>query len=114
MFLSCLKVISSSNTVDKVCRSSVQEFRSNLLRVLDDLFFLPFALFGSGAQKQTLRVLYYRWYKAPSAEWMNILPKVLNPNQVLFTDWRDFVDDSHHPVEEMVVEIQSTFIQVRE
>jgi hypothetical protein len=60
MFLSCLQVISSGNMVDKVCRSSIQEFRSNLLRVLDDLFFFPFVMFGSGAKRQTVRVLYYR------------------------------------------------------
>jgi len=84
MFMSCLNVVSSGHVVKKQCRSSVLEFRSNALSFLDDLFFFPFMMFGSHAQSQTIRVLYYR----------------------------NFVDDIYEPIEAMVVEIQSTFIQI--
>ena len=60
MFMTCLKVFSCNNMVDKVCRSSVMEFRSKLLQVLDDLFFLPLVVVGSCAKRQTIRVVYYR------------------------------------------------------
>ena len=60
MFMSCLNVVSSGHVVKKQCRSSVLEFRSNALSFLDDLFFFPFMMFGSHAQSQTIRVLYYR------------------------------------------------------
>eukprot|EP00092_Neocalanus_flemingeri_P013758 GFUD01014838.1.p1 GENE.GFUD01014838.1~~GFUD01014838.1.p1 ORF type:complete len:330 (+),score=89.62 GFUD01014838.1:81-992(+) len=84
MFLSCLQVISSGKMVNKVCRSSILEFRSNMLRVLDDLILFPFLVFGSHVPRQNVKVLYYR----------------------------DFIDDSYNPAEEMVVEIQSNFIQI--
>ena len=63
MFMTCLQVISSNNIVDKVCRSSVLEFRSKLLQVLDDLFSLPLFVLGSCTKRQTISVIYYRWTK---------------------------------------------------
>ena len=37
------------------CKSSVLEYKSKLLMLLDDLLFLPWNLLGFGANSQTLK-----------------------------------------------------------
>lgn len=85
MFISCLKVRSADKkVVAQSCRSSILEFRSNLLRVIETLVFSPFLLLGTTTQRQWVRVNYFR----------------------------DFVDDPESPAREVVLEIQSEFLQV--
>jgi len=87
MFMSCLSIASRSGVmIDRSCKSSMLEYRSGLLRVMETLFFAPSLLFGFSAQKQELQVDYFSQFET-------------NP---------------HTPGEVLTVEIQSRHIQVKE
>lgn len=85
MFRSCLKVINIGGTqLAESCRSSILEFRSSLLRVLETFVFSPFLLLGTATQRQ----------------WINI------------NFFRDFIDNAEVPAKELAFEIQSEYLQV--
>merc|ERR1719480_717154 len=87
MFMSCLSIASRSGVmIDRSCKSSMLEYRSGLLRVMETLFFAPNLLLGFSGQKQELQVDYFSQFET-------------NP---------------HTPGEVLTVEIQSRHIQVKE
>jgi len=87
MFMSCLSIASrSGDLIDRSCKSSMLEYRSGLLRVMETLFFAPSLLLGFSAQKQELQVDFFSQFET-------------NP---------------HTPGEVLTVEIQSRHIQVKE
>jgi len=87
MFMSCLSIASRSGVmIDRSCKSSMLEYRSGLLRVMETLFFAPSLLLGFSTQKQELQVDYFSQFET-------------NP---------------HTPGEVLTVEIQSRHIQVKE
>jgi len=87
MFMSCLSIASRSGVmIERSCKSSMLEYRSGLLRVMETLFFAPSLLLGFSTQKQELQVDYFRQFET-------------NP---------------HTPGEVLTIEVLSKHIQVKE
>jgi len=85
MFMSCLRVMDINHRETQTsCKSSILEFRSSLLRVMETLLFSPFLLLGTTTQRQWVTINYFS----------------------------DFLDNSSAPASQIVVELQSQFIQV--
>eukprot|EP00092_Neocalanus_flemingeri_P082141 GFUD01102773.1.p1 GENE.GFUD01102773.1~~GFUD01102773.1.p1 ORF type:complete len:166 (+),score=42.00 GFUD01102773.1:1-498(+) len=66
------------------CKSSILEFRSSLLRMMETIVFSPFLLTSTTTQRQWITINYFS----------------------------DFYDDPTAPASRIVVELQSKFIQV--
>merc|ERR1719178_18408 len=87
MFMSCLSIASRSGVmIERSCKSSMLEYRSGLLRVMETLFFAPSLLLGFSTQKQELQVDYFSQFET-------------NP---------------HTPGEVLTIEVLSKHIQVKE
>jgi len=84
MFLSCLSVLGAEGEAARTCRSSILEYRSELLRTIDTLVLAPFHLLGLLTQRQWVRVPYFP----------------------------DFQDNPSSPATELQLEVQSKFIQI--
>jgi len=85
MFMSCLKIMDTNQRVTQTsCKSSILEFRSPLLRLMETLLFSPFLILGTTTQRQWVTVTYFT----------------------------DFLDNASTPASQIVVELQSKFIQV--
>jgi len=84
MFLSCLSVIGADGEAARSCRSSILEYRSELLRAIDTLVLAPFHLMGLLTQRQWVRVPFFL----------------------------DFQDNPSSPATELQLELQSKFIQI--
>jgi len=87
MFMSCLSVFTASGSLmSEKCKSSVLEYKSKLLMLLDDLFFLPLSILGAG-------------------------PKVngISKKIIYFSDLNV---DVHDPIETLSLEIKSTHIEI--
>jgi len=85
MFMSCLKVLDTNRQVTRTsCKSSILEFRSSLLRVMETILFSPFLVLGTATQRQWIIINYFD----------------------------DFLDNPSAPASLVVVELQSQFIQV--
>jgi len=87
MFMSCLSISSRAGVlIERSCKSSMLEYRSGLLRVMETLFYAPSLVLGFSGQKQELQVDFFSQFET-------------NP---------------HTPGEVLTVEIQSRHIQVKE
>merc|ERR1712038_1688158 len=84
MLLSCLSVLGADGEAAKSCRSSILEYRSELLRAIDTLVLAPFHLMGLLTQRQWVRVPFFL----------------------------DFQDNPSSPATELQLELQSKFIQI--
>merc|ERR1712172_197330 len=84
MFLSCLSVLGAEGEAARTCRSSILEYRSELLRTIDTLVLAPFHLMGLLTQRQWVRVPYFP----------------------------DFQDNPSSPATQLQLEVQSKFIQI--
>jgi len=84
MFLSCLSVLGADGEAARSCRSSILEYRSELLRAIDTLVLAPFHLMGLLTQRQWVRVPFFL----------------------------DFQDNPSSPATELQLELQSKFIQI--
>lgn len=84
MFMSCLHVVNSNNKMTTSCKTSMLEFRSDLLRVMETVAYSPFLLTGTSTQRQWINVNYFK----------------------------KFEDDPHNPAKQIILQIQSKFIQV--
>jgi len=87
MFMSCLKISSiSGDQIGEACKSSISEYRSSLLRILETFTYSPALLTGWSAQKQEVHINYFS----------------------------NFQTDPHTPAEVINVEIQSKHLQISE
>merc|ERR1740119_588 len=87
MFMSCLSIASRAGVlIERSCKSSMLEYRSGLLRVMETLFYAPSLVLGFSGQKQELQVEFFSRFET----------------------------DPHTPGEVLTVEIQSRHIQVKE
>jgi hypothetical protein len=87
MFMSCLSISSRAGVlIERSCKSSMLEYRSGLLRVMETLFYAPSLVLGFSGQKQELQVDFFSQFET-------------NP---------------HTPGEVLTIEIQSRHIQVKE
>ena len=60
MFMSCLKISSiSGDQIGEACKSSISEYRSSLLRILETFTYSPALLTGWSAQKQEVHINYF-------------------------------------------------------
>lgn len=84
MFLSCLTVLGPGGPAGHACRSSILEYRSELLRVIETLALAPLHLTGLTTQRQWVRVTYFP----------------------------DYLDDPSAPASDLRLEIRSKFIQI--
>lgn len=68
MFMSCLSVNGiNGNSIETSCKSSILEFKSNLLRTLETLVFSPFLLTGTTSQRQWINIVFFQdFYNDPS------------------------------------------------
>ena len=85
MFMTCVSVLGKEDhVIKKACKSSMVEFRSSLLRILETLAYSPFLLLGLSTQKQVIHINFFN----------------------------EFETDPRLPGETIEVEIQSKDIQV--
>eukprot|EP00088_Acartia_fossae_P069122 TRINITY_DN893_c0_g1_i2.p1 TRINITY_DN893_c0_g1~~TRINITY_DN893_c0_g1_i2.p1 ORF type:complete len:335 (+),score=53.88 TRINITY_DN893_c0_g1_i2:37-1041(+) len=84
MFMSCLEVVYSNKNKEHSCKSSILEFRSELLRIIETMAYSPFFLTGTSTQRQWITINYFS----------------------------KFQDDPHFPAKELILEVQSKYIQV--
>jgi len=85
MFMSCLHIHTKDRkSIGDTCKSNILEFRSELLRVIETLFFSPFLLMGSSTQRQWINVNYFN----------------------------EFMDDPHSPATDITLVLRSKFMQV--
>ena len=85
MFMTCLVLRDKNDKiVNDQCQSSILEYRSSLLRVIETVVMAPSLLIGSTSQRQWITVHYHH----------------------------NFVDDTHNPAVTATVTLQSRHIQV--
>jgi len=84
MFQSCVTVGTIRGARERSCRSSILEYRSEMLRFIETMVLSPLFLTGVTTQRQWVRVNYFT----------------------------DFQDDPSSPTTDFFLEIQSKFIQV--
>jgi len=84
MFQSCVTVGTVRGARERSCRSSILEYRSEMLRFIETMVLSPLFLTGVTTQRQWVRVNYFT----------------------------DFQDDPSSPTTDFFLEIQSKFIQV--
>lgn len=85
MFMVCVDFrASNGKTLANSCRSAMLHYKSNLLDILYKLVFIPFFIFGSAEEKQTVHV-------------------------ELFADYKE---SEYQPVTDIYVEIQSRHIEI--
>lgn len=85
MFMTCLSLKDiNGHQLNNICRSSILEFRSELLRVIETFVLFPLFMIGSLTQRQWITVHYYD----------------------------EFIDNTHNPAFTATIHLQSKFIQV--
>ena len=87
MFMTCLTISSAKGALlDRSCKSSILQYRSTLLRVLETLTFLPALITGVTSQKQ----------------------------EIVIDFFENFELDPHNPGEVLTLEIRSKDLQLSE
>jgi len=85
MFMSCIHMrTADGNTIDKVCKSNILEYRSELLRILETFVLSPLLLTSTTTQRQWININYFK----------------------------EFFDDPHSPATHIDLEIRSRHVHV--
>ena len=108
---SCSVFTASGSLMSEKCKSSVLEYKSKLLMLLDDLFFLPLSILGAGPKVNGIskKIIYFRWclfwvhwrfkisaFKTILIFWLNCNTKFWNNLKVLALSRPFFLDCASH------------------
>jgi len=64
MFMTCVSVFArEDHVIKKACKSSIAEFRSSFLRILETIAYSPFLLLGLSTQKQVIHINFFNEFQ---------------------------------------------------
>ena len=64
MFMTCVSVLArEDHVIKKACKSSIAEFRSSFLRILETIAYSPFLLLGLSTQKQVIHINFFNEFQ---------------------------------------------------